>query len=243
MKDRPFADKKVILFDWNRTLVDVSRSFDKAFVHVLEQYTARWDPPEGYDPETVLAAYKAEWRKQRRRAASLQEEMAINSLKTAFRDLPLPKDREGLAAIHRQIRREQQQRCTPLPGVLDLLRKLSKTRTLAVISNSEKVNPEKAGLGEWIPRERCFTAAQAGYRKPHSGIFLYALKKLKASPSECIMVGNSWRTDIRGAENARIDAVWLNRHAKKPLAFRSSRRIRIAVIRSLPRLLQLLDGS
>jgi putative hydrolase of the HAD superfamily len=242
MKERPFADKKIVLFDWNRTLVDVSRTFDRAFVRVLEQYTARWDPPEGYDPLAVLAVYKTELRKLKRQAAG-PEEAALLGLRRAFRDLPLPQDRAGLAAIHRQIRRELELIAVPLPGVRDLLRKLSKTRTLAVISNTDKVNPEQAGLGDWIPRERCFTAAQAGVRKPHSGIFHYALKKLKAAPSECVMVGNSWRTDIRGAERARIDAVWLNRRAAKPVSVLSGRRIRIAVIRSLPRLMQLFEAD
>lgn len=40
MSLRLFRHKKVILFDWNRTLVDTSQAFDSAFLHVLRQYTA-----------------------------------------------------------------------------------------------------------------------------------------------------------------------------------------------------------
>lgn len=246
MRTQPFTKKTVILFDWNRTLVDTSRAFDTAFIHVLKEYTARSDPPApGWDPVSLLGVYKAEMGRYKRQGAKAvtDEQAVLNSLKRAFQGLPLPSDRKGLAAIHQLIRQEQERRCVPLPGTVEVLKKLSKTHTLAVISNSEKVDLKRAGLSDWISPDRCFTAAKAGSRKPSPGIFHYALGKLKTPPSDCVMVGNSWRTDIRGAERARIDAVWIHKKAKRKLSILKYGDIRVAVIRGLPRLLQLLYGK
>lgn len=47
--------------------------------------------------------------------------------------------------------------------------------------------------------------------KPEPKIFLYALEKLGAEPSEAIMVGDSLSQDVYGAKNLGMTAVWINR--------------------------------
>ncbi|NOZ76860.1 MAG: HAD-IA family hydrolase, partial [Euryarchaeota archaeon] len=44
------------------------------------------------------------------------------------------------------------------------------------------------------------TSEEAGTEKPDAGIFLHALKSLKVSPSECVMVGDRLDTDIAGGK-------------------------------------------
>ena len=41
-----------------------------------------------------------------------------------------------------------------------------------------------------------------------------ALRKHKVKPHEALMVGDSLRSDVTGAMNARMHAVWLNRKGK-----------------------------
>ena len=47
--------------------------------------------------------------------------------------------------------------------------------------------------------------------KPHESVFLEACRRLGTTPSATVYVGDNPRLDVRGALNAGLTAVWLNR--------------------------------
>jgi putative hydrolase of the HAD superfamily len=51
-----------------------------------------------------------------------------------------------------------------------------------------------------------------GVAKPNPAFYRLALEKAGAKPGEALMVGDSYRADVRGAWGAGMDAVWLDRH-------------------------------
>ena len=51
-----------------------------------------------------------------------------------------------------------------------------------------------------------------GVAKPDPAFYRMALERADVSPSEGLMVGDSYRADVRGAWSAGMDAVWLVRH-------------------------------
>jgi len=51
-------------------------------------------------------------------------------------------------------------------------------------------------------------SVEVGYLKPHPAIFLFALGRLDAAPSEALMVGNSLTEDIAGAQQLGIAGAW-----------------------------------
>ncbi|HLF74694.1 MAG TPA: HAD family hydrolase [Anaerolineales bacterium] len=57
------------------------------------------------------------------------------------------------------------------------------------------------------------TSAACSYRKPHPRIFELALSNWYFLPNEAVMVGDDLDADIRGAKNAGLYAVWINRRA------------------------------
>jgi putative hydrolase of the HAD superfamily len=59
------------------------------------------------------------------------------------------------------------------------------------------------------------TSQKAGHKKPAKEIFQYALNKGGYSAAEAIMIGDNLVTDIGGAKNASIDAVYFNPHKIK----------------------------
>lgn len=251
MNTRPFLKKKVILFDWNRTLVNTSAAFDTAFIDVIEQYTGRWDQDmddasvSASVSSSILSAYKAEWKRLRQQRGKRfhYEQSALDCLRQALKELPFATDDHSLTKLHHRIRDEQHASSQLLPGARQVLQTLSRTHTLAIISNSERIHLKRAGVEDLIPPELCFTAPRNGKRKPDPSLFHHALRKLNTPPSDCLMVGNSWRTDIRGAKAAQIDAVWIHRRSKKPYSMRRYGKIQVAVIRSLPKLLPLLQDT
>ncbi len=50
-----------------------------------------------------------------------------------------------------------------------------------------------------------------GVAKPNPAFFRMALDAVGARPAEALMVGDSYRADVRGAWSAGMDAVWLDR--------------------------------
>lgn len=51
-----------------------------------------------------------------------------------------------------------------------------------------------------------------GVAKPSPAFYRMALEKAGVQPHEAIMVGDSYRADVRGAWGAGMDAAWLDRH-------------------------------
>lgn len=51
-----------------------------------------------------------------------------------------------------------------------------------------------------------------GVAKPNPAFFRLALEQAGVEPGAGLMVGDSYRADVRGAWGAGMDAVWLNRH-------------------------------
>ena len=51
-----------------------------------------------------------------------------------------------------------------------------------------------------------------GVAKPNPAFYRMALDRAGARPDEALMVGDSYRADVRGAWSAGMDAVWLDRH-------------------------------
>jgi putative hydrolase of the HAD superfamily len=51
-----------------------------------------------------------------------------------------------------------------------------------------------------------------GVAKPNPSFFRLALDAAGVEPHEAVMVGDSYRADVRGAWSAGMDAVWLDRH-------------------------------
>ena len=51
-----------------------------------------------------------------------------------------------------------------------------------------------------------------GVAKPNPAFYRLALEEAGVEPSQGLMVGDSYRADVRGAWGAGMDAVWLDRH-------------------------------
>lgn len=68
--------------------------------------------------------------------------------------------------------------------------------------------------------EKMITSDEAGYQKPNQKIFEYALKTVNAKKSASLMIGDDLRTDIKGAMDFGITAVYYNyenmKHNLKP---------------------------
>lgn len=106
---------------------------------------------------------------------------------------------------------------TTMEGVLDFLDYLEIHHIRkAILSNSsfseEAIREELRYYGIDDKRfEFVISTSEYGFRKPNKKIFELALKKLNLRCDEVWYVGNSFKYDVIGAQNAEIQPVWFNR--------------------------------
>ena len=93
--------------------------------------------------------------------------------------------------------------------VLPTLITLKRDYRLAAVTNGN-ADIIKVGLGHLF--EFCWSAAHAGQQKPHPIVFTSLLDKYRLKPDELIHIGDDPITDIQGAQQLGIRAIWLNRN-------------------------------
>src|SRR5256886_11403049 len=103
---------------------------------------------------------------------------------------------------------------TPLPGALEVLAALKSRYRLGVISNTVGSGDaelaaalDKAGLRSLI--DALVTSRDFGSAKPDPAIYVEGARRLGVPLETTCMVGDRLDTDIAGALNAGIPAVWL----------------------------------
>lgn len=83
---------------------------------------------------------------------------------------------------------------------------------LFIVTNGfEEVQHTKVNASGIAKYFKCVvTSEKAGSKKPSRGIFEYVLTRYGFRPTEAVMIGDNLLTDIQGAINSKIDAVFYN---------------------------------
>jgi phosphoserine phosphatase len=93
------------------------------------------------------------------------------------------------------------------------LEQLGQTYRLALLTNgaSDLQREKIAGAGIAPYFEEILVAGDIGVAKPHRRLFETMLARLGIKPSEAVMLGDSQRKDIQGAQALGMKAIWVNR--------------------------------
>ena len=98
-------------------------------------------------------------------------------------------------------------------GVKGLLNRLKKDHMIGIITNHvgdlQYRKIEKMGIGKYL--DFVIAAYDIKIFKPDPRIFLLALGHAGVGHDDAVVVGDSWKHDILGAQSASLRAVWLNR--------------------------------
>lgn len=101
-----------------------------------------------------------------------------------------------------------------LPHTYDVLDYLKSRYELYILTNGfndvQEIKIDKSNLRNYF--RGMITSESAGYKKPSREMFQFALQSANCSAHETIMIGDNLKTDIYGAMNAEIDAVFFNPH-------------------------------
>ena len=99
-----------------------------------------------------------------------------------------------------------------IEGAETLLERLSKDYSLSVITNGiaevQRGRLKKLGLMKYF--DGLFISEELGVQKPSAAFFDKTLESLGAQKSQCLVIGDSLTSDMKGAVECGLDALFLN---------------------------------
>jgi putative hydrolase of the HAD superfamily len=100
------------------------------------------------------------------------------------------------------------------PDVLPMLERVREDGTaIGIVSDwGSNLRGIVADLGLDRYLDFVLPSGAVGVAKPNPSFFRLALDAAGVDPNKAVMVGDSYRADVRGAWSAGMDAVWLDRH-------------------------------
>ena len=103
-----------------------------------------------------------------------------------------------------------------IPGALDFLEAI-KDRPKSIITNgiakTQHGRFDRTNTNKYF--DHIFISEEIGYQKPDKAFFDFVLNKIKRSANECLVIGDSEKSDIQGAVNANMDSVFISFDNKK----------------------------
>ena len=197
----------IILLDADMTLFDFDRSEHEALTRVL---AARGCPT---DKETTDAYVRINWAlwDDYAKGRVTQEEIGPRRFQQLF-------DLVGVDADPAESNRDYQLALAEcghlLPGAEDFCRRLFEAgKTLAIATNGMPVSQwgrfRRSGLQPYI--KRMFVSGEMGCRKPEREYFEKIFAELPVPDKRrCVIMGDSFPSDIQGGVNAGLDTIWYN---------------------------------
>ena len=195
---------KVILFDNDDTLMDFQAGNRNAVNQLMDELD--YHDPDRYDQyEAVNMKCWAELEA----GLLTQNQLRVARFVRFFDRYPVSGDPKQAAERFVQLLAQQS---ILLPHALETVRRIAERLPVAIVTNGiteiQRSRFALSPLGEVV--RDVVISEEVGVSKPRPEIFHLALDRLGAVPGEALMVGDGVNSDIRGANNAGIDACWYN---------------------------------
>ena len=206
--------KKAVFFDLDHTLWDFEKNSALAFQTIIEKYNVGVSHAEfnaHYSP--INARY---W-KLYRDGKITQHELRYGRLKDTFDLLKFEIGDELLDIISEEYIQLLPVNSHLQEGTIEILEYLKPKYSLHIITNGpDKVQELKlanSNLGHYF--DTITNSELAGCKKPHAGIFEYALNLAKVEKADSVMIGDCIEADVQGALDYGLDAIFYNEHKQE----------------------------
>ena len=210
---------KYLLFDIDGTLMDFDRDMDYAFRHMYSTSGLQQAKPLTDELMETYEVHNKRWWARFEQGLCTKNELFNQRFIDFFTEAQLPMlDPEWINTLYFDALGETG---TLYPGAKELLEILSAHYDIYVVTNgnasSQKTRLNRSGILRYI--KDYFISETAGAAKPDKRYFDYVLDHIPgAQPKECIVIGDSLSSDMRGAVNAGMDSIWYNpKHVENTL--------------------------
>lgn len=217
--DRSRPSLRVILFDWDGTLLDSFAADAAAYASMFSSLGISWSD------EDLACRYSPNWHR-------------------VYRAMGLPRAKWSLA--DRLWMRAYARQNPPLRrGARLALRTLHRRFRLGIVSGGSRwrVQKQLKAFGVWDYFDVCVCGDDLPERKPNPAPLRAALKRLRVSPRETIYVGDT-AEDIEMARRTRVRAIGVLGPFPTAEGLRAaSPEVILSSVRQLPRYLAALGGN
>ena len=202
-----------LLFDIDETLLDFNRDMALAFERMYR--AAGLNDAVPYS-EAVLRLYNdcnERWWRRFEQGLCTKPALYRGRFVDFIREAGLPqRDPDLVNSLYFDF---LGQTGTVFPGAEALLAALAEKYPIYIVTNgnavSQKTRLQNSGLLPYI--RGCFISETAGAAKPDKRYFDYVLAHIPGAAAEnCVVIGDSLTSDMRGAQNAGMASIWYNPH-------------------------------
>jgi putative hydrolase of the HAD superfamily len=212
-----YSHIRYILFDLDDTLWDFEGNAEDALAELFHRH--HLPARTGRTVESFVDAYRSinrEYWKLYEEGKIDKHRLRTERFTQAFRAMGMP-DSE-----HPENAWEEYLEICPLktrliPGAIELLEFLYPRFPMVVVTNGfEKVQQLKMECSGLKPYFRGMVSSESvGHPKPAAPIFRHAMQLVGAVAEQTLMIGDNLDTDIQGARDLGLDAIWFS--AGKPI--------------------------
>ncbi|MEK6237018.1 MAG: HAD-IA family hydrolase [Planctomycetales bacterium] len=203
----------VILFDLDDTLFDHQHCTRAGLAAVLETHAGRIDGSIN-EVESNYRILLEEWHEKVLAGSVSIDESRIERFRILLSsEQAVAADDESQAAAN-CFRDAYDAAYRPVPGALELLQRVKAEHPIGIVTNHVVAEQVKkiATIGVEPFVDELVVSEEVGVTKPDARIFEAALSRLGGTIDEAVMIGDSWSSDILGATELGIRAIWLNRY-------------------------------
>lgn len=206
--------KKVILFDLDDTLYDYESAHKKAMNAVYKKLNQKIKISKKDFDSKFLKSREEIHRELSGTAPSHNRVLYFQRLIEKTHNTIHPED---ILALYEEYWKMLINSAKLRSGVIQTLKKIKENNFQIGIVTDLTAHVQlrkisKLGLTNYV--DIFVSSEEAGREKPHPSIFLLALNKLDARPSEAIMVGDNLKKDIEGANSLGITSIHLTNNKK-----------------------------
>lgn len=202
-----------LLLDADNTLFD----FDAGNRHAFHEVCARYDIP---DTDESFLCYErcnnAMWTAFDRGECT-KDFLVVERFRLFLKEIGLDRDPVLCNDLHLQV---LGQNTLMLPHAQEVCRELSREHRLYIVTNAvasvQRSRLAGSAIAPYI--SGAFISEEAGASKPSAAYFDYVFSHIHGiTRDNCLLVGDSLSSDIRGANNAGIPCCWYNpKEAARP---------------------------
>ncbi|WP_294819534.1 YjjG family noncanonical pyrimidine nucleotidase [uncultured Flavobacterium sp.] len=208
------SGKKDIFFDLDHTLWDFEKNSDITFRTIFEKHGLDMD--HGRFIELYVPINEHYWKLFRDGNIS-QEELRYGRLNEAFRQIGFRVNDELLHTLAAEYIKYLPESNHLFEGAIEVLDYLKPKYSLHIITNGfhdvQAGKLKNSNLDHYF--ETVTNSDMAGSKKPHAGIFEFAIKAANAQKCHSIMIGDCIEADVQGALDCGIDAIYFNESGKE----------------------------
>lgn len=200
-----------VIFDIDDTLMDFAMSEHAALHHTFRKYGM----PTGFLDmhDSYRAISKVLWDDLEKGKIALRE-LGVERFRRLFLEHGTEEDPQAFSSSYLEYLGKESHL---MAGAMEALEGLTDSRLVIMTNGFGDVQKSRLQISPILHHfEEIIISEEAGFQKPHQGIFDYAFSKLGiTAKEETIIVGDSLTSDIQGGNNYGIDTVWFN-PSRKP---------------------------